>query len=236
MNNLTLFFRSLQIWRRRLPGRQRGNFSPAPGHTFDVSYLRTLLLAAVPLAAAGQSNELAFTLGLISSPDRQVAGPAQGRIPTTAGTAFQVNYGRRLAGGGVAALLFEVQFLASPLREVESANPLLTRDYATLYLTPGLRLKFNPRGTVAPFVSAGGGYALYEQSERTIGGADNPAPRLIHRGAFTAAGGVDVRLWRFLSLRGEVRAYRTGNPVFNLRLTESGQRNLVAGGGFVLSF
>jgi len=42
---------------------------------------------------------------------------------------------------------------------------------------------------------------VYEQSLLTLGGAPNPASRLVHRGAFDFGGGVDTKLWRWIGLR-----------------------------------
>ena len=75
---------------------------------------------------------------------------------------------------------------------------------------------------------------MYEQSLLTIGGAPNPAPRYIQRGAFDFGGGVDTKLWRWIGLRGEVRDFYTGAPAYNISGVGGGQHNVVAGGGFVL--
>ena len=127
----------------------------------------------------------------------------------------------------------EFHFLANPLREV-SGGSTLTRDFASLYLTPGVRVKLNPVGIIQPVGVIGGGWALYEQSRETIGGAPNPAPRHLNRGAFTYGGGVDIRILRWLAIRGDVRDFYTGRPQFNLLNLKGGQHNVVASGGFVL--
>jgi hypothetical protein len=47
---------------------------------------------------------------------------------------------------------------------------------------------------------------------------------------------VDVRVWRWIALRGEIRDFYAGSPSYNLPGLGGGQHNLVAGGGFVLRF
>ncbi len=64
----------------------------------------------------------------------------------------------------------------------------------------------------------------------------NPAPRFLHRGALDFGGGADVRFWRFIALRGEIRDFFTGSPAYNALSITGGQHNVVAGGGFVLRF
>jgi opacity protein-like surface antigen len=189
-----------------------------------------LLLLAFAASAFAQKHELGFTLGSTTNDLKTALN-----LGTTSGRALQVNYGHRFTGNGVAALYGEVHFLANPQRQVSGAN-FLTRDFASLYLTPGIRVKLNPNGRIQPYGTIGGGYALYEQSKTTIGGAPNPAPRHLTRGAFQFGGGVDIRVLTRIALRGEVRDFYTGAPALNLATLRGGQHNIVASGGFVLRF
>jgi hypothetical protein len=179
-------------------------------------------------AGYAQKNELGLALGRIEGTDRT-------GIAIDGGTALQANYARTLWQRDSVAVQLEAHFLANPLREVDSADRTVTRDFATLYLTPGVRLKLRPAARVSPWVSVGGGYALYEQSATRLDGSPNPAPRHLHRGALQFGGGVDVKVWRWFGLRGEFRDFYTGNPALN-RPLNGGQHNLVAGGGLLLFF
>jgi len=80
---------------------------------------------------------LAFGLGGLPSLSRSGA-PSLNAGP---GTGLQVNYGRRFLDGNKLALYGEINFLASPLREVSSSVTSATQNFASLYVTPGLRLK-----------------------------------------------------------------------------------------------
>jgi hypothetical protein len=51
---------------------------------------------------------------------------------------------------------------------------------------------------------------------------------------FDFGAGVDVRIWRFVALRGEARDYYTGSPEYNVATISGGQQNIVATGGFVV--
>jgi len=184
--------------------------------------LFVLLLGCGP--AFAEQHEIGLTLGGLFPQDR-------GTIPNTVrlggGTALQANYGHRLISGPV-ALYGEVHFLANPQRLVGSGNPVSTRDIATIYVTPGIRLKFAPTRSFSPYLAVGGGYAVYEQSALQIDGRPNPAPRDIHRGAFDFGAGVDRSLWRWIGLRGEVRDFYTGGPAYNLPNLGGGQHKLNA--------
>ncbi len=135
---------------------------------------------------------------------------------------------------GTLLLYGEINFLASPTREVSSSIRTATHDFASLYLTPGIRLKFLPTSRISPYTVAGGGYADYEQSTTRIDGQANTVPRQLARGVFDFGAGVDVRIWRFVALRGEARDFFTGSPAYNIRAISGGQHNVVATGGFVL--
>ncbi len=194
---------------------------------------RTLIalgLLALAAPAWAQKHELAFTLGSTANDLKTAVN-----VRTTSGKALQVNYGYRLWGNSAVALSGEVHFLANPLRQVSGAS-FLTRDFASLYITPGLRLKLNPNGRIQPYAAIGGGYALYEQSTSTVAGAANPAPRHLTRGAFQYGGGVDIRVLKWFAVRGEVRNFYTGSPALNLSSLRGGQHNVVASGGLVFRF
>ena len=46
------------------------------------------------------------------------------------------------------------------------------------------------------------------------------------------AGKLDLKVWRFLGARWEVRDFYSGNPSFNAPTRSGGQHNIVVGGGF----
>ena len=194
------------------------------------------LLAAAMCPVYAQKHELGLMLGVNSGPKRDFELPSPGSLSVDSGITYAANYGVRLSGGGAAALYFEIHFAATPLQDVASGNPTIPRDYASLFLTPGLRVKFAPGFFVSPYIAAGGGYALFEQSSNLPDGTPNPGPRQTHRGAIDVGGGVDVRVWRWLALRGEVRDFYSGNPSYNVAVSGSRQHNIVASGGFVLRF
>ena len=196
-------------------------------------YLTLTLAAAFAVAAPAraQKQEVGLTLGHLFAGSR--TSPL-GALHLGGGVGFQANYGHRLVDGSKMALYAETHFLANSLREVTSVNRSATRDVATLYVTPGLRVKFVPRRSLSPYAVVGAGYGLYEQSFFQIDGASNPAPRFTHRGAFAFGGGLDLKVWLFLGASWEVRDFYSWNPSFNAPTRSGGQHNVVIGGGFTL--
>jgi opacity protein-like surface antigen len=175
-------------------------------------------------------NELAFGLGGIPALSRSDS-PS---LDAGSGVALQVNYGRRFLELTRVAIYGELNFIASPLRDVSSSITTATHDFASLYVTPGIRVKFRPGARISPYAVAGGGYADYEQSTTRIDGRPNPVSRQLARGVFDFGAGVDVHVWRFVSLRAEARDFFTGAPDYNVGTLSGGQHNVVATGDFVL--
>lgn len=193
----------------------------------------TICLLGLPLLAQERApkNELAFQLGGLAGLSRATSN---GKLDLGPGVALQSNYGRRFKEWGQAALYGEVHFLASPLREVSTSTSTATRDVASLFIAPGVRVKFAPRRAISPYAATGFGPAWYEQSTMQLNGAPNTAPRETVRAAFNFGGGVDVRVWRWLAMRGEVRDFYTGSPAYNVSSVRGGQHNVVAGAAFVV--
>lgn len=189
--------------------------------------LVSLLLTAAALSCAETRHELALTLGRLASNDR-------GALTAGSGTGLQANYGIRLAANSTAGLYFESHFLASPHREVASTAPQAIRDFASLYVTPGLRVKFVPAARLSPWVAAGGGYGLFEHSRELQDGSPSTVARSQSHFVFHFGGGLDLRLNRFLSARFEVRDFFTASPLYNVPSVSGRQHNVVAGGGLIL--
>ena len=149
-----------------------------------------LLIAASCLAQenAAPKNELAFGLGGISA----LARNDSVSLDAGSGVAFQVNYGRRFLNRNKVALYGEINFIASPLRDVSTAITTATHDFASLYVTPGIRVKLRPASRIPPYAAVGGGYGDYEQSLTRIDGRPNQAPRELARGVFDFGAGADV--------------------------------------------
>ena len=182
----------------------------------------------------GQNQELTFSLGGIPGQTRSFQGSA-GSAQISADRSFGINYGHRFLGAKIAALYGEIEFVAIANRTLTAAAATVPQNYASLYLTPGLRFKFFPGLRLSPWGAIGGGYGLYQQSAQLSNG-QNTTNKFLNRGVFEYGGGLDYRLFRFIGLRGEVRDFFSGNPDLNVTLSSSTQHNVVASGGIILRF
>ena len=212
-----------------------------PVGTRRIRWFGLLLLAAITAGPAraqhqerAQNQELTFSLGGIPGQTRSFQGSA-GRAQISADRSFGINYGHRFLGAKIAALYGEIEFVAIPNRALTAATATVPQNYASLYLTPGLRLKFLPASRLSPWVAIGGGYGLYQQSSQ-LSNSQNTTNKFLNRGVFEYGGGLDYRLFRFVGLRGEVRDFFSGNPNLNVALSTSAQHNVVASGGLILHF
>jgi len=181
-----------------------------------------------------QNQDLTFSLGGIPGQTRRFQfSPSAAEI--SADRSFGVNYGHRFTRARMASLYGEIEFAAIPNRSLTASTATVPQDYASLYLTPGLRLKLFPGSRFSPWGAIGGGYALYEASAHLSNG-QNMTNKLLNRGVFDYGGGLDYRLFRFIGLRGEVRDFFSGNPNLNVALNSSTEHNVVASGGITLRF
>jgi hypothetical protein len=196
-----------------------------------------LLLATASISFAQDTkNEVGLLLGALSTGSREIRLPTVSRADISTGITYQVSYGRRLVDAKVAALYGEIVFAATPLQDVRSTNTTIPRDYASLFLTPGLKVKFLPSWRFSPYLAAGGGYARFRESDFRTNNQPNTGKIGTNTGVFNYGGGVDVRVFRYLSLRGEVRDFVTGNPNFNAPFLTNRQHNVLTSGGIVLHF
>ena len=98
-------------------------------------------LLCIP-AAFAQKQELGLTLGHIFSDGRTTNSVP---LDLSSGIALQANYAFRLYEGNAFSAYFETHFLANGQRQISSSNSRVTRDVATAYVTPGIRVKFFPK-------------------------------------------------------------------------------------------
>ena len=152
------------------------------------------------------------------------------------GTTYQATFAWRIASAGAVRWSVELPFLASPAFTVVPPRATLPLEYASLYLTPGIRATVLPSAPVSFFGAVGGGYARYTESTLKGDRSPNPAQRNTNTGALQAGGGIDVRGFGWLGFRGELRDIYTGSRNFSLVTPRPRVHNIVGSGGLVVRF
>ncbi len=195
-----------------------------------------LLLAIVAGAPAAfaQEHEVGVLVGRLKPTDRglQSLGPIKAAFDGA--VTYQVNYANRMVDGDLASLHWEIAITGAPRTDVKSTGLLLPRNYSSLFLTPGLKLKLFPGGGISPYLVGGAGIGRYTESATNVNGSPNTGDRATTTWVFNYGGGVDFNLFGPVALRGEVRDFVTGNPSFNAPFLTNKQHNIFVAGGIVI--
>ena len=180
------------------------------------------------------ADESRFDIGLLLGSTRATD---EGSVITfDRATTYQATFAWGIVRGDIAKLSIEIPFIASPAFTVLTPGNMLPLEYASLYLTPAVRVTLLPRAPVSVWGSLGGGYARYSESKLREDRSPNPGQRDTNAGALEYGGGVDVRGFGWLGFRGEVRDVYTGARNFSLPTPALRVHNVVASGGLIVRF
>ena len=185
-------------------------------------------------SASAQSAQSRFDVGLLLGSTKATDEGSVLRFDR--GTTYQATFAWAVWRTDSANLSIEVPFIASPAFTVITPGPSLPLEYASLYLTPGVRVTFVPKAAVSFFGALGGGYARYSESKLRADRSANPNQRDTNAGALQFGGGIDVRGFGWLGFRGEVRDLYTGARNFSIQTPGKRVHNVIASGGLVVRF
>jgi hypothetical protein len=150
------------------------------------------------------------------------------------GTAYEASFAKRILASDRIDVAVEVPFVAANSLSIKTPGASLPREYAALFLTPGIRLMFAPRRQISAFGAIGGGFASYDESALRADGGPNPGRQTNSTGAISFGGGVDVRTRSWLGLRGEVRDIVTGARRFSLATPGGRAQHVIVTVGLVI--
>ncbi len=190
-------------------------------------------LFLAPQAIAQGKNEIGLLIG-------GTFVPSLSSIDIKSGLAYEATFAHKFIALPGVGFGFEVPFVAVPSQDVQSASIFSPRNYASLFITPGVRLTLAPSALISPWASIGGGYARFSESTTLVTGAPNPFTRGTNKGALQYGGGADFKLPLGIplpiALRAEVRDFFSGQPRLNVSRSGNGQHNVFVAGGLVLHF
>jgi hypothetical protein len=196
-------------------------------------------VCAFVASATAQKNELSGLIGrqFISDQIIPTSTSSDKLMRFGNGFSFEANYARRVMDAGLLSLSFEVPVVFNPDEDLHAALPSrIPQSYNSIFVTPAARLNLFPDLGVSPWVSLGGGFAHYGQSSTLLFGGKNPGQTGTNTGVFQIGGGLDVKLFKKFSVRGELRDFWSGTPNFNVSTNQSRQHNLFVGGGLIWHF
>jgi len=200
-----------------------------------------LTLLAASAAAQDEKNELAGSIGRTFISDQGIKGANyfNPTIHSGNGTSFEITYARRLITGSIYAVSAEVPAMFNLDEDLNASSypiAVVPADYKAFFVAPSARLNIFPTTAISPWISFGGGFAHFSQSSTLLYGGTNPG-KSTTGGVLQGGFGLDLRIWRRVSVRGEVRDFWSPEPDFPLAPTgKSRQHNFFAGGGVIWHF
>ena len=205
------------------------------GKHLGIAVLLLITLMATS-AVAQEKNEVGGILGrtFISDQGIQNATYFDPIIHSGKGLSFDVEYARRLLVAPVFSVSAEVVLMYNKDEDINAGvygTPVVPPQYSQLFLTPAARINLFPTTAVSPWISLGGGFGHMGQPGQLLYGGINPGKGTTS-GVLQGGLGLDVKVWRKLSIRGELRDFWSGVPDFPLAPTgKSRQHNYFLGGG-----
>ena len=200
----------------------------------------TMFVLGANAAAQDEKNEVTGMIGRIFISDQGIHGP---NAPTVNpfvrsgnGLTFEVNYARRFLATPIFAVSGEVPAAFNLDEKLNSGGPVVPTKYSQIFVTPSARLNLFPETAVSPWFSIGGGFAHFSEGKNLIYYGTNPGGSTTS-GVLQIGAGLDVKVWRRFSIRGQVRDFYSGTP--DLPLADTGktrQHNYFVAGGVVYHF
>jgi Outer membrane protein beta-barrel domain len=207
------------------------------GKRLWVAVLFVVITMGASSVAQDEKNELGGILGrtFISDQAINVASAfSPAVIRTGNGLSFEVEYARRFLVTPIFSLSGEAVLMYNHDEDVNngtSSLSLVPPQYSELFVTPAARVNLFPASAVSPWISLGAGFGHIGQGSSLIFGGANPG-KSTTSGVVEGGLGLDVKVWRKLSIRAEVRDFWSGEPDFPLAPTgKSRQHNYFVGGG-----
>jgi len=208
------------------------------GKRFCIAILAAVSALGVFANAQDEKNELAGLAGrtFVSDQGIQCGGCINPFVRSGKGFTLEADYARYLRGTQLWSLSGEVPFALNFDQDLNSGQNVVPTGYRSFFVTPGVRFNVFPTTAISPWVSVGGGLGRFSQDKQLLYGGTNPGKSAM-TGVFEAGIGLDVRIWRRYSLRGEARDFWSGEPNFPLATTgKSREHNFFVGAGVVWHF
>ena len=196
--------------------------------------LLPILACGTALAQRSQNSEFSFLAGVSGPSSHTVIGPSV-IITGSVGASIQLAYSYQALSCAAGYLYVEVPatFTFRAHGTVIGNGVVSSADNNMSLLTPGVRFKLPIQSRLSVYGVAGGGIGSVGRDETNISksGIFIGTVRTEH-GVFDVGGGLDFRLTRLLSLRGEGRDFITGKNLGG----ESGRNHPVYEFGLAFHF
>ena len=203
-----------------------------------IAALAVVALVSSPAGAQDEKNQLTGIVGrtFISNQGIRGATFSNPLLHFGNGLTLEVNYSRYVITNPLFALSGEVPVVFNLDEDGNSGANVVPSDYRSYFITPAARVNLFPAMAVSPWVSFGGGLGHFSENSSLISGGTNPGKSKT-TGVLQGGFGLDVKIWRRISIRGEVRDFWSGEPDFPLAPTgKTRQHNFLVGAGAIWHF
>jgi opacity protein-like surface antigen len=198
-----------------------------------ITFAATLL--TISAAAQDEKNEVGGTIGRTFISDQGIKLAIQDpTIHSGKGLTFEGFYAHRFLVTPIYAVSGEIPVAYDhdvDLNAGGTGSAVVPSDYKSLFVTPAARVNLFPTTAVSPWVSVGAGFGHFTEGNTLDFGGANPGKSKTNF-VFQAGLGLDVRVWKRWSVRGQVRDFWSGEPDFPLAPTgKTRQHNFYVSGG-----
>ena len=205
------------------------------GKRLWIAVLCVVTLMAASVAAQDEKNQIGGIIGrtFISDQGIKLAIP-DNQIAFGKGLTFEGEYSHMFLVTPIYSIAGEALVAYNHDIDVNGGtypSSVVPPDLKSLFVTPAARVNLFPTTAVSPWVSLGAGFGHFSESNTLLYGGTNPGKSTT---GFVLEGGIglDVKVWKRLSIRGEVRDFWSGEPDFPLAPTgKTRQHNFFVGGG-----
>src|SRR5215475_7937873 len=203
---------------------------------FWIVVLSAVAVLSASAMAQDEKNEIGGLLGRVFISDQGIKNATYFDPIIHSGKGLTVvgEYARRFLMTPIYSISSEALIAYNwneKLNAGEYGHAVVPQNYKQFFIVPAGRVNLFPTTAVSPWVSVGAGFAHFSEYSQLVYSGPNPGKSTTN--AVIQGGiGLDVKVWRRLSIRGEVRDYWSGEPDFPLAPTgKSRQHNFFVGGG-----
>ena len=188
------------------------------GKRLCLAVLTVATMLSISAAAQDEKNEAGGLLGrtFISDQGIQNATYFDPIIHSAKGLTFEGEYARRFLVTPIYSIPAEGLLVYNwdvDLNAGEYGHSVVPSDMKKLFVTPAARVNLFPTTAVSPWISFGAGFGHISQNNQLIYGGTNPGESTTSA-VIEAGFGLDVKVWRKLSIRMDVRDFWAGQPDF----------------------
>jgi hypothetical protein len=195
---------------------------------------------AVSACAQDEKNEVGGILGRTFTSDQGIQNATyfDPVIHTGKGLTIEGEYAHRflvtpiysVSAEGLLVYNWDVDLNAGEYTPSGVAS-VVPSDLKKLFVTPAARVNLFPTTAVSPWISFGAGFGHISQNNQLVYGGVNPG-KSTTSAVIEAGFGLDVKVWRKMSIRMDVRDFWAGEPDFPRAPTgKTRQHNFFVGGG-----